>query len=254
MNNLFVLLKKEMLGLRQFNYISLLAVFIIFAIGTPIILYLLPNIVASEQPELAELMPHLLDLPGIMDSFMGGISQLGLLAVALTFATISEERSKGITSLILVKSVSRTIYLLSKIIAAAIAMTLISLISFCLLGYTTWVFIPDFSVRDMLYSLLLIWIYLIMASILAVEISALFKKTWAGSLTLLGTLIALSVIPAIVPDNVDVYFPGRLLGLAISAAQGAFSWEYAWTSIVGALLIVTSGFVLSQQIFSRAEL
>ncbi len=256
MGNLVTLVKKEIIEIKQVKYIGLLALLVLFGIGTPILLNMLPIMLESSgKGYLKDMMPNLMNFPSIMESYLSGVSQLGLLAVIFTYSgLISEERSKGITSLILVKSVSRSTYLVSKIISAFISAFLLTLISIICLLYSTWVFVPDFSAKNFMISASVILLYIIMVAIISVEFSALFKKSWVGGLAVLSITFVIGLLPTVLPKKIAVYSPSNLFPLALNISKGNIIWNDIWPSILGAVICMVAFYILSIRIFSKTEL
>jgi ABC-type transport system involved in multi-copper enzyme maturation permease subunit len=257
MNNFLVLLKKEIIDLKQLKNMILLAVFVFFAAGTPIMLNILPMIIMASGnygKDALNVLPKM-SLANVVSTYSGGISQLGILAITFIFGgAIAEERSRGTTALILVKSVNRTAYFLSKIIFAFILCLLLSIISFIILAYSTWVFMPDFSMVDLSVSLSLLFVFNSFVAIMSVELSAVFKKQiTAGACAMIVSLL-LGLLPMVIPERGAVYIPSRLYQTAINAASGNFIWNDVWPGFFGVIAILSCLFIVSNTIFSKAEL
>ncbi|MCL6458617.1 MAG: ABC transporter permease [Gorillibacterium sp.] len=117
-----VLFAKECLELkRSFKWLWVPLVFLIVGISEPVTAYLMPNILKSAGglPEGTILQIPVPTAGEAMASVLSNYSTIGLLVLVLAFmSTVSGERQRGITGLIMTKPVSRFAYLSSKWAAA----------------------------------------------------------------------------------------------------------------------------------------
>jgi ABC-2 type transport system permease protein len=257
MHSFIELLRKEIIDFMQVKNLVLLAVFVFFAAGTPIMLNLMPMIVMSSGAygkDVVNILPKM-SLSNIVSSYSGGLSQLGMLAITFIFGgVIAEERAKGTTALIIVKSVSRVSYLAAKIIAAVLLCLILSFLSFLVLAYTTWVFMPDFSVVNLINSVLLLFAFNVFVVVMSVEFSAMFKKPIAAGVCAMSITVLLGVLPMVLPEKEGTFIPSRLYKFAVGAADGVFVWNDIWPALAGAAVMLAVLFTVSERLFSKAEL
>ncbi|WP_409251037.1 ABC transporter permease [Bacillus sp. SCS-153A] len=141
MSQFVVLLKKEMLeSRRNFKWIWMPMVFILFGITEPLTAYYMLDILdaVGNLPEGAviEIPPPTSEQ--VLLSTLGQYSMMGVLVIVLAFmGTVAGERKNGSASLVLVKPVSHQSYILAKWLSALITVW----VSYTLGMLSSWYYI-----------------------------------------------------------------------------------------------------------------
>lgn len=181
-------------SVRNFKWIWVPLVFILFCILDPLSTYYLPQILESTGG-LPEGATFNIPTPPPSEVFMMSISQintLGLLVVSLiTMGTIAGERKSGVAELILVKPVSYMAYISAKW-AAHVTLVLLSIF----LGFLASWYYTQLLFGDLLFSHVLITFFFYGLYMVFVISISIFMNTWTKipGLVLFLTLFTLIII------------------------------------------------------------
>lgn len=221
MRAFMIFLGKEMREHIRSNKLWILgAVFIFFGILSPA--------TARFMPDLLKLMGDssgvVVTLPpvSVYDSyvqFFKNMSGVGVIILLLVFAgNVSGEKAKGSASLILTKNLSKTSYLLSKYIGAALLWTCIyaagALVCY---AYTLWLFPGEFAGR-VFASFAAFWLY----GVLLLAITELASAAAEGfGLAALGAFAGWGLLMlSMAPRKIAEYTPAALGALNVQMIRG----------------------------------
>lgn len=248
-----VALRKELLEQWR-SYRLLVVVVVLLAFG------LLSPLTAKFTPELMKLLPNgeeiakLVPPPTTADAvaqYIKNISQFGIiLALLMAMGTVVQEKDKGTAALVLVKPMSRPVFLWAKFVAMGVTFTVgITVAGVACYYYTLILFEPlDVPHWLALNGLLLLFVLVYVAlTLLCSTVSR--SQVVAGGLAF-GLMILLAGIGAI--PKAGEFLPGRLLawGAGLIAGSATAAWPALWVSIG----IIFAALLGAWAIFERQEL
>jgi ABC-2 type transport system permease protein len=253
MNGAIVIFKKEMLDqLRSYKIFILSIILIIFAISSPVLAKLTPDMLKMFGDQIKIEMPT----PTYIDAyaqFFKNLSQIGAIVILLIFSGIvCDEKIKGSATMILTKNLSRTSFVVGKFLAAAFIWTAIYLVSVVIcIGYAYY-FFPVWPNGDVLLSFVCFWLYgLLLISFTLFASAVSNSHATATVFAFLGWVVLL--ISSAIPKVKD-YSPSLLGALNVSIVSGDKNFSDVYISmIIGCVLII--GFViLSARSLSKQEI
>ena len=224
MNSFIIFFKKEIVELvKTVKGVVLAVIFLIIAISAPLITKLTPEILKmagndatqEEMNVLASVIPPSTSATSY-NQFFGNFNTIGLLALIIVFAGIvANEKSKNTAAYILTKNISRTQFILSKLISAA-AFTFVSVIitAVVLKIYTDLLFsdnLVNFKYFVLFFALLLLYILFILSIIL---FSSIVSKTVTSATFIAFLIFIVFNILTSVP-KIGKYMPPEINNLGI---------------------------------------
>ncbi|MGM8216304.1 ABC transporter permease [Bacillaceae bacterium W0354] len=229
-----IMLRKELLeNWRNFKWIWMPIVFIIFAIMDPITTYYLPIIMESVGG-LPEGATFSIPMPNPAEAVLMSFSQLGtlgvLIIVVISMGAISGELKSGVYELILSKPVHYGNYITSKFIS----LSLISIVSLLIGILASWYYVNllfgDLSLTKVLVATLFYACYLLYVIGVVILVNTLFKSPGAVAFISIIIIVVINLFssiyqhlltwsPALVSDHVfDYLLNGKIFSdLWISA-------------------------------------
>ncbi|SFK22640.1 ABC-2 type transport system permease protein [Halobacillus dabanensis] len=239
---------------RNFKWIWVPLVFILFCIIDPLSTYYLPQILESTGgvPEGATFN---IPTPPPSEVFMMSISQLntlGLLVISLiTMGTIAGERKSGVAELILVKPVSYMAYISAKWAAHVTLVVLSILIGFLASWYYTQLLFGELQFLHVLIAFFFYGLYMVFV----ISIS-IFMNTWTKipGLVLfltLCTLILINLFTNLLPHFLE-WSPTMITSYLPTVLMNGDIAQNLWmasvmTIILTALLLMGAKIVLSKK-------
>lgn len=246
-------LRKELMEQVRTNRLLILAV-VLLAFG------LMSPLLAKYTPEILRLVPgaeefaHLIPPPTMLDAvsqYVKNINQFGILLVLLlTMGAVAQEKEKGTAAMMLVKPVTRGMFLLSKFFA----ISLVFLAGMVLAGlgayyYTVILFTaPDFGAWMALTAM--IWLQFLVYVALTLLFSTLVRSQAAAAGLGFGVVILFSILGGL--PGLGKYLPGHLVnwGASLFTPTPAPSWPALWVS----LGIILASLTCALLVFERQEL
>ncbi|AVD36353.1 ABC transporter permease [Clostridioides difficile] len=204
-------------NLRNYKLFSLIILFLVFGIMSPLSAKFMPDLIAHFAPTL-----KVTTAPTALDSwtqFSGNISGLGASLTLIVFCNIlSNEYSKGTLVIMLTKGLSRSSVILSKFSIAVIIMTIGFWLSFlCTYGYTMY-FWPTENLNHIIFSAFNLWLINIMYITILILGCVLFRPAFASVLLVLVATLILSLIS--IPKQIAPYTPNFILSKNIDLVSG----------------------------------
>ena len=211
MNKLFVLLKKDLLGLWRTKKILILGlVFLLFALSSPVLAYYTPDIVKMASPNLVLNIPK----ATIFDSyhqFSGNLSQIGLFVlIILSASEIVTERQKGQFTSLLNNGVNKAQFVLAKILSQVVVFSLIFLFAIGFFGIYNFVLFNRAFAGHSVLSFALLYVYFLFVLTLCNFFSS-FSKSLAITMVFSFAVTVLMSIFNIF--KFGKYLPSALPGL-----------------------------------------
>jgi ABC-2 type transport system permease protein len=223
MTGLAALLRKELHELlRTYRAAVVLAAFVLIGLGSPLTAKLLPRLLSSLATDPGggfELM--LIRDPSTTDAlfqYQKNLALVPVLVILLAMGSLSGERRRGTAQLVLTKPVSRSAYLLAKLLAPAALYTagLAAAAGGCLL-YTRILFgavdVAGFALLNACF-LLAFWFYLALTLLAS---ALLDSGIAAGGVGLAGFALC-SLLASL--GRIGRYTPGGLLATATDLVRG----------------------------------
>ncbi|HDP69976.1 MAG TPA: hypothetical protein ENN38_04090 [Actinobacteria bacterium] len=249
-------LKKELLDIFvTYKIWVVLAVFLFFALMSPPVAKLAPEIVGS----LSKTQGITIEIPTptIIDSFaqyFKNLSQIGILAVILlSIGLVAGEKTKGTLQLVVTKPVSRANVVISKFLAQTFLFTgsMVVGAAICYL-YTISLFEGKMLAKFLQANLLYIIFYILLITI-TLFFSTIFRSQIAAAgLSVVGLTI-LTILPGL-HEVFAKYSSASLLNIANKIIYGKASFSEATWPIIVSIILIISLLALGIFIFNRQEL
>ncbi|PMC40281.1 hypothetical protein CJ195_00795 [Bacillus sp. UMB0899] len=256
MRNLYVLWKKEMIeSSKNGKWIWLPIVFMIIGITQPITSYYMPEILehAGNLPEGATIS---IPTPTGAEVLAGTLSQYGtvgtLLFILATMGVISNEKSSGAVTLVMVRPVSSLQYVTSKWLGQLIIAIVSLFASYSLTWYYTNLLFTSVDWLLFLQSFLIysLWITLIVT--FTICMGTIFKGNGAIAGVSISFLGALSLLTSLLPKFMN-WSPANLREHATILLMGQPAQDYLLLTLSFSIFICIIFFVLAVISFKRTE-
>lgn len=257
MSQFFVLLKKELLeSRRNFKWIWMPIVFILFGITEPLTAYYMPDILdaVGNLPEGAviEIPPPTSE--EVLLSTIGQYSMMGVLVIVLAFmGTVAGERKNGSASLVLVKPVSHQSYILSKWLSALILVW----VSYALGMLSSWYYInllfENIPSEYFLQALVTYGFWLSFIVTLTIFFSSLTASPGLAAFSAIALSIFLSFLSSVFSNQL-AWSPSRLstyTSEVLMEGNWSFDLSMALITTVMVIILLMAG---SSRIFKNSEL
>ena len=210
---------------KLYRLVIVCAIFLFFALSSPLTLKYLPNILkmAGDQNMIIQLPTPTAFMS--LSEYAGNIGQIGaLIVVLMAMGGIANELKSG-TAMTLSKPVSRSAFVISKLLAVSITFLIsMTAASVVCLGYTVWL-IQGTAVWPFVGMNLLLGLFLVFCVAVTLLFSSLYKSSLAAGGLAIGVIIVQGIISAI--PVIGKYMPGVLLIWGINLISGP-STNYWW--------------------------
>jgi len=254
MTGALVFLKKEFREILRTHKIYVVpCIFLFFAISSPLIAKMTPEIIKSLAPDFEITLPN----PTAADSYLQlfkNLNQIGILAVIFTsIGLVADEKVRGTAILMLTKPVPKWSFILSKFIATSVLV-----LGATILAYCTCLFYTVFIFKDALFAVSAQAIVLAAAYYLLIIAVTLLASTVSRSLALsgafsIGGFFLLSILP-VLHKSLAKYTPGALPTFQDKMIAGTATFGEAVPALVITLAAVAVLLILTVLIFKRQEL
>jgi len=247
----YVLLRKEIKeNIRTYKFLIMVAILLVFGIGTPLMIKFLPEILKLSGEQIPLTLP-VLGATDALQSYISNLSQVGLLLVVLiSMGAVAQERERRTAVMVLSKSAGPGAFILAKMTAIGtmiIAGLLLGAIGFYF--YTTILLGPVDLLKFTIINLLSAYYLLFCLSITLMFSSLVKSQLAAGGLSLV-TLIGLAAISNI--PFMSEFVPSALMGWATSFINGGNGDSVPAMMICGVLIILS--LLAGWQILRRTEI
>lgn len=221
--------------LRSGRLVILLAVFLFFGISSPLLAKFIPDIL----PSLMKGQNIILHIPpatwqDAIAQFVKNLSQMGLFVVILlSMGSVAKEKENGTASFLLVKPVSRNLFILSKFSAQLLVLFVSMLVGFLAMVFYTKVFFGTFPMVPIVETTLVLFLYLTVIQSVTILFSVLMKtQITAGLLAFITSLVFSGVSMLGKPG---LFSPGHLLDEIQTCLNGS---PMDWQPFAGSLIIL----------------
>ena len=247
--------RKELLQQWQTKrFLVVLAVFLLFGLGAPVISNMTPELIKAEPggEELAKLLPppSAADAVGTYIEFFGTFGYF--LAILLGMNAIAGEKESGTAGLILSKPMPRWVFVLSKFTAQSLVYTAAFLVGTLALYYCTTILFGamDAVILIKVNLLLLLWLLIFCAAMLLASTLGRTVATAAG--VGLGLLILIGLSSNI--PHVGKWSPSGLMGWAMELLANPGSAAANHGALIAALALILVFLIGSMALFERQEI
>jgi len=247
--------RKELVQLwRTKRFLAVLAVFLLFGLGSPILSNMVPEILKAEPggEELVKLLPppSAADAVGSYIEFIGTFGYI--LIIFLGMNAVAGEKETGTAGLILSKPMPRWVFVLSKYTAQSLIYTLAVLAGAMAVYYCTTVLFGamDAVILIKISLLLLLWLLTYAGAALLASVLGRTMATAAGIGLGLSILIGLT-------RNIPHYgkwTPNGLMAWAGALMQNVGNEVANTGALVGSLALLLIFLIGSVVLFERQEI
>ncbi len=251
MSGFGVMLKKELREqLRTHRLLIATAVFLLFGLGTPLLIKYTPQLIEMAGEDLIIEMPPPSAAMAIAE-YASTIGQIGVLvAILVAMGVVARERSRGTAAMVLSKPVSTGAFITAKLTAMSI-----TFISALILGSTacfvyTILLIEPADISSFLALNLLIALFLIVCLAITLFFSSIFRNQLAAGGIALVVIIAQALLIQI-PGFGD-YLPARVIVWGTDLVEGQAT--AAWGAVGISIALIIACLYFSQLILRRREL
>ncbi len=253
MTGLGALLRKELLEQWRTTRLPLVAtVFLLVGLSSPLLARFTPEIlkaVGGDQFQIVLPTPTAADA---YDQLAKNLGQFGaLIAVLLAMGSVATEKERGTAAMILVKPVSRSAFLVAKLVAIAVTLGIATAVAGAGAWFYTWVLFEPLSITGFAGALLLQWLALVTYAAITFLGSTLTRSALAAAGLGVAAFIVLgilSIVPAI----------GRYLPTGLGAPARALALGQARVDVLGpalgSALLIGGLLVIAWLAFRRQEL
>lgn len=248
-------LKKEWRELaRSWKLLIMPLVFALLAVGQPVAYKLMPVLLksAGNLPAGTVIEFPVPTAGEVMAAVIGQLNMLGVVVVVLmAMGTIAGERTSGVAATVLTKPISRSGYLLAKVIAYALLVTVSLGLALSLAAYYTGVLIAPVDWLAIWQGCIIYLPYLLF--VLALTI--LFGSFLTSQLPVAGASIAVVFLLSVVGPYLPFHrwLPTALPGQAAAAFTGSL-WADHLPPLLLTLLLLLVSFLLAVCLFERQEI
>lgn len=257
MTQWMVLYRKELKEMvRNYKFLWIPIVFILLGVMQPVSAYYLPEIL-DKFGNLPE--GTILEMPtptgaAVLIDVLSNYGTLGVLILVLgAMGIVSAERQSGVASIVMVKPVPYSSYILSKW-AGLLTITFISLfIGYLASWYYTSLLIETVAFDRILQSVLIYSIWLVFVVTLTLYFSTIMKGTGSVAFITIFVVFAISTVTSILSK----YMKWSPATMTEYAAEGLLSAELNSSfllAFITTIFIIIMVLILSIQIFKRKEL
>jgi ABC-2 type transport system permease protein len=259
MKTMMILLKKEwMESIRKHRLLVLFAVFLLFGITSPLMAKYMPEIIRlllGSTDELTKIGFELPD-PTIKDSYIQyykNLTQMGIFVQILVFMNlVSEEKTRGTAVLILTKSVSRAVFMVSKLLMAVGVVVLSLIPSYLAFYFYTFLLFDEAPAPSSFIGLLMYVLLSLFILTFTYFASTVSKSSAISALISIGGYFAISIVSAI--PKISDYFPMKLTDAAYRISLGVSTADEFTSSIVITLAAIVFFAGTAVLTFRRQEL
>jgi len=235
MKQYIILLKKDFMELYRTKKILIIAfIFILFALASPILAKMTPELLKSMGDNIQIIMPE----ATIVDSyvqFISNISQICSFAMIIVFGgLIVKERKSGQYNILQNNGVTKKNFVLSKITTQILVVTIIYIISCLMFCFYNYVLFDAFLVKYSILSLTAIYIYLLFVISLINFYSVLAKSNIMSIVLSFSTIILIALFDMF---EFGKYLPNYLLSIGANIFNDQIYLEFACKNILITLLL-----------------
>lgn len=251
MKQFTILLKKDIKELFKTKKVLILcAIFFIFALSSPLIAKMTPELLKYAGDGFQISMPE----PTIVDSFaqfFKNIDGLCLFATIIILAgIIANEKAKGLYTNLINNNVTKSNFILSKVVSQIIVITGVYLISILLFSIYNYILFNKVFVEYSFLALLSMYIYMIFIICVVNLCSTVSKSNIISIVVSFVVVFSLNIFDLF---KFGKYLPNYLVTMSGSIFTDATCLDYIYKNIAIALLLSIIFVVASVKLCSNKE-
>jgi ABC-2 type transport system permease protein len=250
----WIALRKELLEQwRSYRLLVVAVVLLLFGgFMAPLTAKYTPEIVKAVAPQ-GEAIVNLIPEPTAdvaVQEYIQNISQFGILAVLLvTMGVVAQEKDRGTAALMLVKPLSRGVFLTAKFVALGLVVTVSLVVAAIACYYYTLVLFEALDLSSWLALNALLLLFMLVYVALTLLCSTLSNSQVVAGGFAFGLLMLLTVLGVL--PTVGDYLPGRLVTWAGALFNGGATY---WSAVAGGLAFILVAMFAAWALFKRQEL
>ena len=233
-------LRKELIELaRTYRLLVAAVLLIFFGLASPLL--------AKYMRELMGMIPDVGDLTAIIPipttidaviQYVKNTSQFGiLLALLLGMGSVAQEKEKGTASMVLVKPMPRSIFILAKFTALVLLFSVTVLAAGLACYYYTYLLFEALDVGAWLGLNVLLILQILLFAAITILCSTLLRTQIAAGGLAVGIMLVLLIFGAV--PGLSKYLPGELTNWGTRLMLG--DTHTSWTAvIISAVMIIVS--------------
>lgn len=239
---------------KSYKALIIPLVFIAILLMQPIVLKMLPDILAnnSSLPEGAVIQMPDPTVVDVMGSILGQFEQLGIITIVLIMmGTIVEERASGVSAMVLVKPIGREKYYFTKLIMYTLLVVVSFILAMAFCGYYTDIMYSGFNWGNLFKGAAVYLPNLLLVISIVLFFSSFFKKQLtvaAGTIVLYNVL---GIVPKYLGDSISSIAPSAVVSCANKVLAGMPDVEslkpVICVSILAVLFILAGWIIFKKQ-------
>jgi len=248
-------LKKEIMEIFKTSKIIVIpSLFLFFGIMSPLSARYTNQILAlvGEQQGIKIILPDPTYIQAYEQLFKNIFFILIIAAIMVFAGSIADEKSKGTAVLVLTKNLSRTGFILSKLLAAVLLFSVSYALCIAAFIYYTFLLFHEFANPGTLIAILSFWVFGIFIISLTFLASILGKSYTAAVVGGFMGYVGFSAIAAL--PYIGRYSPGILQGLSVELARNTKPLGDAVLPFAVALVMAILAIVLGLAAFKKQEI
>ena len=250
-NQFGVLIHKELIEqIRSRRFIILIVVFIFFGITSPLLAKYLPAMLSSMMKnQNIYITVSESTWKDAIAQYTKNISQLGVfILILLNMGTVAKEKEIGTAVFLLVKPVSRNLFVLSKFSSQLIVLFVSMVAGYFTVAFYITVFFGSFPIIVFTKIEVVVLLYLIVIQFITIFYSILVKTSLLAGILALGTTFLLGGISML--GKAGLYSPSHLL----DETQCIFKESVMnWQPFISSVIILVCCVTFSQKLFRNWE-
>ena len=229
MRQFSVLLRKDFLELLRTKRILIVGIiFVVFALSSPLLAKLTPELLRSLGDQVQIIMPDATTVDSY-GQFVSNVSQICVWALIVAFGgLIVRERKSGMFNNLLNNGVSRSVFVLSKVTAQLLVVSLIYVVSCLLFSFYNQVLFGEFWLADSLLSFVMMYVFLVFA-ISFINLFSVISKSFIMSMVL--SFFMTIVIALFDLFEFGRYLPNHLISMSVTIFNNPSVMDYVWPNI-----------------------
>ncbi len=250
--------KKELIKKEINEYIKtpkgliLAALFLFFALSSPILGRYMNEIIASVAPEIIFDFPESTLRDAWLQVYKNMSSICIIVYLIVMTGSVSQEKNKGSILLVLTKRVSRFEFIVSKFLVGSLVYTVLFVGSMVVSAWYTNVLFGAFMYDGLWASLLLFWLMGLFFTAVAVLVSVIGKTPTTSALLGFAIYAILQILN--ISISLAVFNPAGASVIVNEIIKGTFENSDLWKPIMSSVVALIALFMGAQYIFKRQEI
>jgi ABC-2 type transport system permease protein len=246
-------LKKELMEMiRTPKLMIITAVFVFFAIIGPLSAKYMSELLEMFASDIQITFPEPTHMQS-WEQFYSNITSISMIVfLILMTGTVASEKAKGSVYLVLTKNVTRTSFVLCKIIAGFLLFTGMYVLSILIGWYYTSILFGQVFYEGLFLSLISVYVLGLFFTMVAVMLSIVLKSTTHAALIAFGVYAFLNILTVF--NGLNRFNPAGSAMLAMEGLKGENVRFPLVTNMIVTIALTVFLMVLSTRTFKKQEL